>query len=91
MKEIRCPKTACISKGKGKVSAPPKPGQSPGSIDTFEAPPIPAGEDIHSFERHNRVLKAQYAKSHPNQQNNCIRINANNVCNEASRYIKFPL
>ena len=68
MKEIRHPKTARISKGKGKASAPPKPGRSPGSIDTFEAPPISAGEDIHSFERHNQILKAQYTKPHANQQ-----------------------
>lgn len=49
MKEIQRPKTARISKGKGKISAPPKPGRTLGSIDTFEAPPIPAGEDIHSL------------------------------------------
>ena len=56
MKEIRCPKTGSISKGKGKISAPPKPGRTLGSIDTFKAPPIPAGEDIHSFERANLIL-----------------------------------
>ena len=27
---------------------------------------IPAGEDKTSFERHNRVLKLEYAKTHPN-------------------------
>ena len=32
----------------------------------FELPPIPDGEDQTSFDRHNRVLKAEYSKPNPN-------------------------
>ena len=36
------------------------------AVNTLELPPIPVGEDKTSFERHNRVLKQEYAKTHPN-------------------------
>ena len=32
----------------------------------LELPPVPDGEDQTSFDRHNRVLKAEYSKSNPN-------------------------
>ena len=35
-------------------------------LRVFELPPVPDGEDQTSFDRHNRVLKAEYSKSHPN-------------------------
>ena len=35
-------------------------------LKAFELPPILAGEDDTSFERHYRVLKAEYTKANPN-------------------------
>ena len=69
MKQIRRPPILRTPKEKGStLSKALKGGRSPGSIDSLKAPAIPIGEDEHSFERHNRVLKSQYSKSHPNQQ-----------------------
>ena len=43
----------------------PHPPKGP-ALKALELPPIPAGEDDTSFERHNRILKLEYAKPHPN-------------------------
>lgn len=76
MKEIRRPKSSrSTEKGKSSVSSkigrsPPlrKGGRSPGSIDLMKLPSVPAGEDEVSFQRHNRVLKAEFSKSRHNKQ-----------------------
>ena len=45
-----------------------KPGRSPGSIAPQKVPNVPPGEDDVSFQRHNRVLKSEYAKTRPNKK-----------------------
>ena len=64
MKETKS--SRATEKGKFSVSSkigrsPPlrKGGRSPGSIDLMKLPSVPAGEDEVSFQRHNRVLKAE--------------------------------
>lgn len=82
MKEIRRPKgssrsstKSCPPQKSGKFpcgsAAKSKDGKYPGQRKSqkekkplsFE---VPAGEDDVSFQRHNRVLKTEYVKSHPN-------------------------
>ena len=76
MKEIRRPKYSRSPKEeKSPVSSkvgrsPPlcKVERTPGSVDVMKLPSIPAGEDEVSFQRHNRVLKAEFSKTRHNKQ-----------------------
>lgn len=77
MKEIRRPKNLRSQKAgkssdstskEGRSLVLHKAGKSPGSVDLMKLPPIPAGEDEVSFQRHNRVLRAEFAKAHHNKQ-----------------------
>ena len=45
------------------LSLQPKKGPA---TNKLEVPAIPPGEDNTSFERHNRILKLEYAKANPN-------------------------
>lgn len=45
------------------------PIQKSPSIKALDVPQIPVGEDETSFDRHNRVLKAEFSKSLPNVSN----------------------
>ena len=45
------------------------PIQKTPTVKAFGLPDVPPGEDAASFERHNRVLKAEFSKPSPNVAN----------------------
>uniref|UniRef100_A0A1X7V7Y1 Uncharacterized protein n=1 Tax=Amphimedon queenslandica TaxID=400682 RepID=A0A1X7V7Y1_AMPQE len=64
MKEICCPKNLRSQKAgksfdstskEGRSLIVHRAGKSPGSVDLMKLPPIPAGEDEVSFQRHNSL------------------------------------
>lgn len=46
-------------------------GKSPGIVRQLRQPAIVPGEDVTSFERHNKVLQAEFKKSNHNAQVVC--------------------
>lgn len=52
--------------GKSTCTLNNSPSHKPPTVRNFELPEIPPGEDDGSFERHNRVLKAEFSKPSPN-------------------------
>ena len=47
-------------------NASPQAGKLPGITSSPAAPTVPPGEDSVSFERHNKILRAEFKKSKPN-------------------------